>query len=88
MIGRKKRKSRNNLQVLYKIKNKFKLKARKRKFKSRVLNNDSLIRSCSRRLALPVRARAFALRADNACRVRFDTFIGTEKALMATKSKV
>jgi len=79
--------ARNNLQDLYKLKNKFKLKARKRKFKSRVLNGAG-VRSKARRLGLPVKSRMFALRADNACRVRYDTFIGAEKALMATKSKV
>lgn len=75
------------LQHIHKIKNKFNMKNRRRKYKLRVLNKN-VVRNASYLRTIPLRPNLLGVRVDNACRVRFETFIGSEKSIMATKNKV
>lgn len=75
------------IQFLYKKKDKFNAKLRKRKFKSRVYNK-SLFSSSSYNRTISPFPWLLGLRVKHACRLKFKAFIGTEKALMVTKNKV
>jgi len=81
------KKSRNNMQMLIKRKTKFKQKTRKRKFKLRVTNKH-YIRRVSYKLGKPSRPRLIGFVANRACRLRYPTLLGIEKAVMPTKQKV
>jgi hypothetical protein len=76
-----------NLQRLYKIQNKFNFKARKRKFKSRIKNNE-IIKWSSRALTRPRQFRFMGLRFDHARRMTYRNLLGLERAVMPTKQKV
>lgn len=75
------------LQHIHKIKNKFNIKNRRRKYKLRVLNKK-VVPSSSYARTVPSIPTLVGVRLNNACRVRFETFIGSEKSLMATKNNV
>jgi ribosomal protein L16/L10AE len=75
------------IQFLHKKKDKFNAKLRKRKFKLRVTNKKIVSNASYNRTISPF-PWLWGLRVRHACRVKFKTFIGTQKALMVTKNKV
>lgn len=75
------------MQFLHKKKDKFNPKLRRRKFKLRVYNNN-VVSSASYNRTISPFPWLVGLRVKHACRVKFKTFIGTQKALMFTKNKV
>jgi len=75
------------IQYLYKKKDKFNAKLRRRKFKSRVYNKKPVSSASYNRTISPF-PWLMSLRVKHACRLKFKAFIGTEKALMVTKNKV
>ena len=79
--------SKNNLQYLYRKKNQFNYNSRKRKFKLRV-DNGHFIRKTSSGLLRPRSPLMVGLKANHACRLTYPMFIGAEKSVMPTKSKV
>ena len=76
-----------SLQHIHKIKNKFNIKTRRRKYKLKITNKKN-VRSVSYLKTISPYPRYFGLRVDHACRLKFNTLIGAEKSLMATKEKV
>src|SRR5881275_2219091 len=77
----------NNLQLLYKRRDQFNQKTRKRKYKSRVTSADP-IRRTSRGLVVPRRPHTVGFRVDKGFRVPYATFIGVEKVALDSKGKV
>lgn len=75
------------IQFLHKKKDKFNAKLRKRKFKSRVYNKQG-VRNASYNRTISPFPWLVSLKVKHACRLKFKTFIGTEKSLMVTKNKV
>jgi len=75
------------MQALHRLKNYFKQKARKRKYKARV-TNAAFVAETSRGLMLPRRNRFIGFKVKRACRMSYNMFIAAEKAIMATKQRV
>lgn len=75
------------IQYLYKKKDRFNAKLRRRKYKLRVYNKN-IVPSASYNKTISPFPWLYSLRVKHACRLKFKTFIGTEKSLMVTKGKV
>lgn len=75
------------IQFLYRKKDQFNAKLRRRKFKLKVLNK-SPVRNSSYNKTISPHPWLFSLRVKHACRLKFKSLIGSQRAIMATKNKV